>query len=526
VRAPRRSVLLAVSLHAGLVAVLLAWKLPAPPPEGLAPIEATLVRFDRGAELDRDNGRAASAPTPEPPSAETTPEPLAREMPEAPAEPRPASLLEEPTEAPPPPESLVDAPAPPTGPVPPVNAAVESSTPPADETPAMTVADASLPAPPIHRPASAAEQRLLREQLERAAANGSGHGQQRFRGKDGREYSAELRHVPATGDLMGFDQVLVTLSTEDGGNRLTTRLRMKRLAFSSYAQLVDRWDPAVQIHDDVIDGRFHSNSAIKVRYSAFTKPTFLDLVTTSAHEVATDGIGRLDKSQMFRGGLETGVRRIGLPREFTPIVAEAAQVERVAGTVRLTFHEEGDYTITPLKDDAPPRRGTIDTTLYVLGLDASTDVHVSGTLRGRALVYTPGRIVIEDDVRYADYPELAPDARDFLGLVADRNVEIASPDVTGPGDLLVTASIYARKQFAVRSYRARDGGTLRIFGSIAAGSITATEPRFATQIRYDSRLESLRAPGFPLTDRYEVEEWDGVWRVETDAAPPSTFAAE
>jgi hypothetical protein len=31
---------------------------------------------------------------------------------------------------------------------------------------------------------------------------------------------------------------------------------------------------------------------------------------------------------------------------------------------------------------------------------------------------------------------------------------------------------------------------------------TATEPRYATGIRFDPRLESRRPPGFPVTDRY------------------------
>ena len=53
--------------------------------------------------------------------------------------------------------------------------------------------------------------------------------------------------------------------------------------------------------------------------------------------------------------------------------------------------------------------------------------------------------------------------------------------------------------------------TLRIYGSLAAGTITATEPRYATKIDYDSRFERQRPPGFPSTNRYEVAAWDGQW---------------
>ena len=112
----------------------------------------------------------------------------------------------------------------------------------------------------------------------------------------------------------------------------------------------------------------------------------------------------------------------------------------------------------------------------------------------------------------------APDADDYVGLVAEKTVEIAEPDVTGLGDLHVDASIYALRQFAVRDFRSRASGTLTIFGSLTAGSLTATEPRYATKVEFDPRLNNARPPSFPLTDRYELESWDGEWRVDEDGA--------
>ena len=141
-------------------------------------------------------------------------------------------------------------------------------------------------------------------------------------------------------------------------------------------------------------------------------------------------------------------------------------------------------------------------------------LHIQGTVDGKVLVYTPDSIVIEGDLQYANDPREDGDSDDFVGLVAERVVEIAPPEVTGPGDLEIDASIYARRQFAVREYRSRRSGTLVIHGSLAAGSLTATEPRYATRIEYDKRLEGARAPGFPLSDRYELETWDGEWRAE------------
>jgi hypothetical protein len=141
-------------------------------------------------------------------------------------------------------------------------------------------------------------------------------------------------------------------------------------------------------------------------------------------------------------------------------------------------------------------------------------LHVKGTVRGKVLVYSPEGIVVDDDIVYAHDPRAGGDPGDYLGLVSDKSVEIASQEITGPGDLTIDAAIYARREFVVRGYNASNDGALVVYGSLAAGSIAATEPRYRTRVRFDPRLEKLRPPSFPLTDRYEVEAWDGRWRVE------------
>jgi hypothetical protein len=144
--------------------------------------------------------------------------------------------------------------------------------------------------------------------------------------------------------------------------------------------------------------------------------------------------------------------------------------------------------------------------------DEGVDLRVRGVVNGKVLVYSPEHILIVDDIRYAADPR-DPSTDDYLGLVAERSVEIEEPDVTGPGDLEVHASIYARNRFTVRSYRSRPSGTLIIYGSVTAGSVSATEPRFATRIEFDDRLTTMRAPGFPLSDRYELDAVTDEWRV-------------
>jgi hypothetical protein len=48
------------------------------------------------------------------------------------------------------------------------------------------------------------------------------------------------------------------------------------------------------------------------------------------------------------------------------------------------------------------------------------------------------------------------------------------------------------------------------------GTITATEPRYATNIVFDTRLENSWPPGFPLTNRYELLAQKYHWQLSED----------
>jgi hypothetical protein len=329
---------------------------------------------------------------------------------------------------------------------------------------------------------------------------------------DGQRYTAVLTPVPAT-DAMGMEQLAVAITTERGGERFVTEMRMARIAFSSFAQFVDRWDPGVQLHDDVIDGRFHSNSEFHVARQNGVKPTFLGKVTLAARDIGTDAVGWLNRRAMFPEGLETSVRRIPLPEQTTTLGAldDAEHVQRFDTNSAITFYADGTYGWRPLDGGATEQRRTLGSEQhYLIGGD-KVALELEGVVDGTVLVYSQKSIIITGDLRYAHDPRDAG-ADDYLGLVAEGTIEIAKPEVTGPGDLEVQASLYARNRFVVREFRSKRSGTLKLYGSLAAGSLTATEPRFATKIEYDARLETIRAPGFPLSDRYELESWNGQWR--------------
>jgi hypothetical protein len=153
-----------------------------------------------------------------------------------------------------------------------------------------------------------------------------------------------------------------------------------------------------------------------------------------------------------------------------------------------------------------------DSEFYIVGTEDAI-FNVKGVVKGRVVVYTPEEISIIGDIRYADDPELNRLSTDFLGLISEKYIEIASPNTTGPGDLTVYAAIYAKRRFSIRRFTTNNNGLLTIYGSLSAGSLSASEPRYATSLRFDHRFENQRPPGFPMTNRYELESWDRQWHV-------------
>jgi hypothetical protein len=336
---------------------------------------------------------------------------------------------------------------------------------------------------------------------------------------DGQEYVARFVEQPPDDD-MDIDRVLVEISTLVDGDRLMSALELKRLAFSNFAQFVNRWDPDVQIHDDQMDGRFHANSMIRLAYDRRTRPVFHNKVTTSAPRVDITSIrGPVRKRQIFPGGLETGVPVIRLPRHYVPFPDEvslpAAEVHRLTGDTRIEFLADGSYTLNYMGSDHVGQTGQAARGVTYFLADEGASVHVRGVVNGKVLVYSPARIVVEGDLVYEQDPRAVPESDDYLGLVSDGYVDVAAPGVTGPGDLVIHAAIYARRRFAVRNTRSDERAELRLYGSLSAGTVSATEPRYATRIQFDQRLTEVRPPGFPLTDRYEVESWDKRWTTES-----------
>ncbi len=329
-------------------------------------------------------------------------------------------------------------------------------------------------------------------------------------------FEVSFQRIPAKTD-MHTDEVMVEVVTKRDGKKLTTSMRLKKMAFSNFAQFVNHWDHRVSIHNDEMDGRFHSNTKISLMADQQGTPLFHGKVTTASYFV--DVRGKVSRRELFRAGIETGVKKIAMPKPSV-LFAQAHADESVNSILidkdaRIIFLNDGRYLIQTFKEVGAMRPYYIgNRPLYILAAPG-VSLTLSGTVNGAVAVYSPKRIIIEGDLVYESSKPI-DEGGDFLGLISGRSVVIGKRKKMADGDLNIHAAIYAKSRFEVSQLSGKRVGTLNILGSVSAGTITATEPRFDTKIVFDTRLENLRPPGFPVTDRYEVVASQRQWKLADD----------
>jgi hypothetical protein len=346
--------------------------------------------------------------------------------------------------------------------------------------------------------------------------------------QEGREYTARVLRQPAP-DSTGLEQVIAEIMTENEGKRMRTRLSLKRLAFSHFSQLVNRWDPNIRLHDDVVDGRFHSNSEIGLAFSKGIEPRFFGKVTTSATRLTDAPIGtRKRVKEVFQGGTETRTERVTLPRDMPDVVngGEENDRHRFTGDTRIIFNADGSFAWRAANGEGTLQRAEASQRpRYLIGEKGAT-LYVSGVVSGIFTVYSPADLEIENDLVYASDPRDVLISRDFLALIAGRDIKVANGRITGSGDLHIHAALFARRRFWIEAVDHSQAGTMFILGSLTAGTLLESEPRYATKLDYDKRFEYLRPASFPMTKRFEVDSWDADWEVVqgADAAPKEAVA--
>jgi len=331
-------------------------------------------------------------------------------------------------------------------------------------------------------------------------------------------YEVQLKHLPSS-NATEMDELILEITTEENGHTYRTEIKMKRLAFSNFAHFVDFWDPWVAVHDDKIEGRFHTNSEFSISRERGVGPKFNGKVTTAAYNIKHSGtFPIIDQESIFLKGLETGIKTIDLPETSSPLVYDATidsqQVHYFSSETWISFNKNGSYTYRSNSENGiKDYLATSNKSFFIVG-DKDARIHLTGIVKGKVLVFSEIDIIIDDDLIYSQHPKASSLANDYLGIVSQRNVEIAHPSVTGNGDLHIHAAIYAKHRFTIPNRGKNGEATLFIYGSLSAGSLSATEPRYATHVEFDDRLETRRPPNFPMTNLYEIMEWDKRWIIK------------
>ena len=314
----------------------------------------------------------------------------------------------------------------------------------------------------------------------------------------------------ATG-LTGLAQVDVAITRQIDGQPHQMRIRLQERALSHYAKFVNRWDSDVTLGDDRVDGRFHANSEVNFESFANPRSQFNGEVTIARRQALTR---RVRESSMFAAGVRTGTGRIALPQTASPSfwLESGAEVLTLNTDTRLDFQGAAGVVWTDINNGEQGRELVPEAGLIIAGTGRAR-FEVSGDIAGRVLVYSPQRQMITGNLEYVDASE---DSGDYLALISDGSIEVASATVTGPGDLRINAALFARDRFSVRRFSDRHQGVLYVYGSLVAGSVSATEPRYSTHIVYDPRFEHNRPPAFPGTGLYDVLDWEQHWIAVSD----------
>jgi hypothetical protein len=315
----------------------------------------------------------------------------------------------------------------------------------------------------------------------------------------------------AAENLNALQQVDITLTRQIDGQSYQMTARLQERALSHYAKFVNSWDDKVMLSNDRIDGRFHANSAVNFETSLNSRPQFNGEVTIASRQRVG---ARLRQSAMFAAGVRTNIGRIALPRQALAAhwLDTGATVITMESDSRLDFQGHDGLLWTNLNNNVQTYVSVPAEGLIIMGGQRAR-LELSGIVAGRVLVHSPRQLMIIGNLVYADNTAASDDT---LALISEGSIEIAPASVTGAGDLAIHGALYARERFSVRRFRDRHQGTLSIYGALVTGSVSATEPRFDTHIKFDRRFDSIRPPAFPSTGLYDLVAWDQHWTAVND----------
>jgi len=311
-------------------------------------------------------------------------------------------------------------------------------------------------------------------------------------------------------------------SSSDGTAALAARqsnLTVQVESFARYAYLTNDEKSSTGstvwfITADHMRGPTHTNT----QFSMNGQPTFDGLVSSVSGSInyynpPPPG----GNNPVFNAGLQLGADPKPYPASIPPTLVNAATAGGSvfngnttlsllsAGTMRVTNAAAGyNNTVLPL-----PANGVV----YVNGGNATLD----GVLNGQLTLATTGDVRIAGSVTYNTDPRTDPSSQDLMGILAAGNVVIAS---TAPADVEVDAAVMALgTSWTVENWWVGPPkGTLTVYGGLNQskrgpvgtfnGSTGQRVSGYAKDYWYDSRLQNMIPPYFPLTGAFSISGWE------------------
>ncbi len=312
-------------------------------------------------------------------------------------------------------------------------------------------------------------------------------------------------------------------------------LNRKRLnSFTLFAWMTNFEGNVFWITSDTVWGRVHSNGALHVN----GKPVFMEKVTTS--KGFDPKVGTETNSAIFKQGYETGVAEIDFPADLSDLVAAATvggggKVGRsyLLPDVWITMdpgtaaNNDGKVYVRATKGGAIIDSIALNDPTFNGAILGSGNVHVEGTLDGKATIASLSQVTIENDVLYEKDPMVVPTSDDLLGLVSENNIIVAD-NAPNNSNCIVQASVFTRTgAFSAENFNTRPvAGELRLLGSMvqeqrgAVGTFSGSTIKsgFSKRYRYDTRLSdpAFRPPFYPgfYVRTLAIKNWWESYRIE------------
>ncbi len=287
---------------------------------------------------------------------------------------------------------------------------------------------------------------------------------------------------------------------------------------SRYFWFTDQEAGVYWITGDTVEGPLHTNGVLRTNGS----PVFYGKVSAGGGIAPAPWTG--GSRANFYGGWEVG-QTIEIPTDMSPLINAAVTGNGAAPTntkciydteTTFEFLSNGDVVRTV---GANPADTVTLTNIAPTGVIYSTaNVRVKGTFNGQLTIYTENNLRIDDDIVYADDPNVNPNSDDILGLVSANDV-IISDNPANNNDVSIQSAIMAvNGSFTAENYSGRPvSGVIRLTGSVVqnsrgpvgtfnkwSGSITHG---FNKRYKYDERLAYMSSPYYPFIRVLRLVLW-------------------